>query len=128
MSRVMASAVAVSDLPGHSHRLCDRKVPVSHPHHSNRPRGHGFQAQFHWHVEDRGIRHVYIKPRSPERNGNVERSHRSDQEEFYRLLTYKDDVDVSKKLQEWERYYNDNRPHGSFQGKTPDEALKAPLQ
>ena len=29
-------------------------------------RGHEFQAQFHWHVEDIGIRHVYIKPRSPQ--------------------------------------------------------------
>ena len=58
-------------------------------------RDHGFQAQFHRHVEDKGIRHVYIKPRSPELNGKVERSHRSDQEEFYQLLTYKDDVDQS---------------------------------
>jgi transposase InsO family protein len=31
-------------------------------------RGHEFQAQFHWHVEDRGIRHVYIKPRTPQLN------------------------------------------------------------
>jgi hypothetical protein len=46
-------------------------------------RGHEFQAQFHWHVEDKGIRHVYIKPRSPQLNGKVERSHRTDQEEFY---------------------------------------------
>jgi transposase InsO family protein len=91
-------------------------------------RGHEFQAQFHWHVEDRGIRHVYIKPRSPELNGKVERSHRSDQEEFYQLLTYKDDVDLSKKLEEWERFYNYHRPHGAFQGKTPNEALKALLQ
>jgi len=91
-------------------------------------RGHEFQAQFHWHVEDRGIRHVYIKPRSPELNGKVERSHRSDQEEFYQLLTYKDDVDLSKKLQVWERYYNYDRPHGAFQGKTPYEVLKALLQ
>jgi hypothetical protein len=22
-------------------------------------RGHGFQAKFHWHVEDKGIRHAY---------------------------------------------------------------------
>ena len=29
-------------------------------------RGHEWQAQFHWHVEDKGIQHVYIKPRSPE--------------------------------------------------------------
>ena len=27
-------------------------------------RGHEFQALFHWHVEDKGIRHVYIRPRS----------------------------------------------------------------
>ena len=79
-------------------------------------------------MEDRGIRHVYIKPRSPELNGKVERSHRSDQEEFYQLLTYKDDVDLSKKLQVWERYYNYDRPHGAFQGKTPYEVLKALLQ
>jgi transposase len=31
-------------------------------------RGHEFQARFHWHVEDRGIKHVYIKPRSPHLN------------------------------------------------------------
>ncbi len=28
-------------------------------------RGHERQAQFHWHVEDRGVRPVYIRPRSP---------------------------------------------------------------
>ena len=28
-------------------------------------RGHEFQAKFHWHVEDRGIRQAYIKPRTP---------------------------------------------------------------
>lgn len=50
--------------------------------------GHEFQAKFHWHVEDRGIRHAYIKPGSPQLNGKVERSHRSDQEEFYQLLSY----------------------------------------
>jgi transposase len=65
--------------------------------HTVRPdRGHEWQAQFHWHVEDKGIRHVYIKPRSPQLNGKVERSHRSDQEEFYQLLTYTDDVDLYK--------------------------------
>lgn len=90
-------------------------------------RGHEFQAKFHWHVEDLGIRHVYIKPRSPQLNGKVERSHRSDQEEFYQLLTYKDDVDLEEKLTEWERFYNFARPHGAHQGKTPYEILKEKL-
>src|ERR1017187_3128392 len=51
--------------------------------------GHEFQAKFHWHVEDKGIRHAYIKKGTPQLNGKVERSHRSDQEEFYQLLSYK---------------------------------------
>jgi len=91
-------------------------------------RGHEFQAQFHWHVEDQGIRHVYIKPRSPQLNGKVERSHRTDQEEFYQLLTYTDDVDLNKKLAIWERFYNLDRPHGAFKGQTPYEALKCSLE
>lgn len=90
-------------------------------------RGHEFQAQFHWHVEDKGIRHVYIKPRSPQLNGKVERSHRSDKEEFYQLLNYTDDVDLNEKLSQWERFYNFHRPHGAFNGKTPYEALKSML-
>ena len=74
-------------------------------------RGHEWQAQFHWHVEDKGIRHVYIKPRSPQLNGKVERSHRTDEEEFYQLLSYKGDVDLAKKLAQWEEFYDLNRPH-----------------
>ena len=89
--------------------------------------GHEFQAKFHWHVEDKGIRHAYIKPSSPQLNGKVERSHRSDQQEFYQLLSYKGDVDLEAKLNEWERFYNFARPHGAFKGKTPYEALREKL-
>ena len=58
--------------------------------------GHEFQTKFHWHVEDRGIRHVYIKPASPNLNGKVERSHLTDKLEFYQLLDYTDDVDLAR--------------------------------
>jgi transposase InsO family protein len=58
-------------------------------------RGHEFQARFHWHVDDQGIQHVYIKPRTPRLNGKVERSHRTDQTAFYQRLTYTDDVDLN---------------------------------
>ena len=91
-------------------------------------RGHEFQALFHWHVADKGIRHVYIKPRTPQLNGKVERSHRTDKQEFYQLLTYKGDVDLEKKLAEWENFYNYHRPHGAFSGGTPYEALRERLQ
>jgi len=90
-------------------------------------RGHEFQARFHWHVEDQGMKHVYIKPRTPQLNGKVERSHRTDQQEFYQLLTYKDDVDLIEKLEAWENFYNFNRPHGAFNGKTPYEVMKSLL-
>jgi len=91
-------------------------------------RGHEFQAKLHWHVEDLGIRHVYIKARTPQFNGKVERSHRSDQQEFYQLLTYKDDVDLTEKLAEWEAFYNFARQHGAHHGKTPYESLREKLK
>jgi transposase InsO family protein len=89
--------------------------------------GHALQAKFHWHVEDQGIRHPYIKPRSPQLNGKVERSHRTNEEEFYQLLTYKDDVDLEEELAHCERIYNLSRLHGAFDGKAPYEALREKL-
>lgn len=91
--------------------------------------GHEFQSKFHWHVEDQGIRHVYIKPGTPRLNGKVERSHRTDKkEEFYQLLSYNGDVDLKEKLNEWEVFYNYQRPHGAFKGKTPYEILKEKMK
>jgi transposase InsO family protein len=78
-------------------------------------------------VQDKGIGHVYIKPRTPRLNGKVERSHRIDAEEFYRLLdgVVIDDTKVfNDKLQEWEDYYNYHRPHGALDGQTPYERLR----
>ena len=84
-------------------------------------RGHEFQTKFHWHVEDQGMRPVYIKPRSPNLNGKVERSHITDKLEFYQLYEYTDDVDLTEKLAAWEEFYNLHRPHD---GLTPYEVLK----
>jgi transposase InsO family protein len=91
-------------------------------------RGHQFQARFHWHVEDQGMRHVYIKSQTPQLNGKVERSHRTDQTEFYQLLTYTDDMDLNAKLKAWEDFYNYDRPHLSLAGKTPYEVMKSLLE
>jgi transposase InsO family protein len=84
-------------------------------------------AEFHYHVLDRGIGHVYIKPATPRLNGKVERSHRIDEEEFYRMLAgvVIDDTGLfNDRLQEWERFYNFNRPHGALGGQTPYERLR----
>lgn len=90
--------------------------------------GHEFQAQFHWHLQDLGIQHVYIKPRTPRLNGKVERSHATDDMEFYQVLTYTGDVDLNRKLKEWEDYYNFHRHHGSLRGRAPYEALMDKLK
>ena len=89
--------------------------------------GAEFQGGFHWHLLDRGIGHHYIKPKTPRLNGKVERSHRIDDEEFYRLLdgVVIDDAQVfNQKLQEWEDFYNFNRPHGGLDGQTPYDRLR----
>jgi len=44
------------------------------------------QSGFHYHVLDRGIGHVSIRPATPRLNGKVERSHRIHADEFYKLL------------------------------------------
>ena len=89
--------------------------------------GAEFQGQFHWHVLDKGINHVYIKPRRPRLNGKVERSHRIDEEEFYRMLKgiVIDDAQIfNDKLREWEDFYNYHRPHSSLGGQTPYERFR----
>jgi transposase InsO family protein/transposase-like protein len=89
--------------------------------------GSEFQGSLHWHLLDRGIGHTYIKPRTPRLNGKVERSHRIDAEEFYRLLdgVVIDTAEVfNDKLQEWEDFYNFHRPHGGLGGQTPYDRLR----
>ena len=90
--------------------------------------GHEFQARFHWHLADLGIRHVYIKPRSPGLNGKVERSHGTDEVEFYQLLSYTNDVDLNARLDQWELYYNYHRPHGGLKGKSPYKVLRGKMK
>ncbi len=76
---------------------------------------------------DKGIQHVYIPPATARLNGKVERSHRIDVEEFYRMLegVLIDDAEgFNEKLQKWETFYNFHRPHGGLDGQTPYERLR----
>jgi hypothetical protein len=62
-----------------------------------------------------------IKPASPHLNGKVERSQRTDLDEFYPTVDPKS-PDLQQQLQEWQDHYNQCRPHGSLNGRTPWEA------
>jgi transposase InsO family protein len=65
-----------------------------------------------------GIKFRPIKPASPHLNGKVERSQRTDIEEFYSTVNLKA-ADLSAQLQRWQDHYNQHRPHGSLSGRTP---------
>jgi transposase InsO family protein len=65
-----------------------------------------------------GIKFRPVRPRSPHLNGKVERSQRTDLEEFYAI----EDINtsnLSERLQEWQHYWNWERPHSSIGGKSP---------
>lgn len=74
-------------------------------------------------LRDWKIKFRPIKPFSPHLNGKVERSQRTDLDEFYSSVNIKD-PDLQVKLIAWEEYYNKERPHSSLQGKTPWEKYK----
>lgn len=65
-----------------------------------------------------GIKFRPIKPGSPHLNGKVERSQKTDLEEFYATVDLKK-KDLKTQLSEWQHYYNWQRVHGSLKGKTP---------
>lgn len=83
-----------------------------------------FGPQFTWHLSDLGIAHKHIPPACPEANGKVERSHKTDSEEFYRGKHFKNRKDLVRKLKRWEVQYNEDRPHLALKGQTPAERLR----
>ncbi len=66
------------------------------------------------------INHHLIRPRTPQHNGKVERSHRIDQDKFYKHLKFYslDDLRYQGKL--WNKRYN-NLPKLVLKFKTPNE-------
>jgi transposase InsO family protein len=89
--------------------------------------GHEFPFTFALAVEALGIQHRYIKPRRPQQNGKVERSHRIDQEEFWGRHRFDDFDAAAVGLQTWERHYNHERFSTALRGRTPAEKLAAVL-
>lgn len=67
-----------------------------------------------------GIIHKFIRPRTPEHNGKVERSHRIDQDKFYRILKFYSLDDLRKQGKAWNKKYN-NTPRFILKCKTPNE-------
>jgi len=65
-----------------------------------------------------GIKFRPIKPRSPNLYGEVERTQCTYLDEFYAIEDI-DDPNLSEKLQEWQHYWNWERPHSALGSKSP---------
>jgi transposase InsO family protein len=74
-----------------------------------------------------------VKPASPHLNGKVERSQKTDLEEFYPTMDLSNFENLKEELGYWQFFYNWQRPHGALKGKTPSQVDcelcdKTPLQ
>lgn len=88
--------------------------------------GGEFQSRFTKHLTRLDIKHQYIWVRVSDQNGCVERSHRTDDEEFYNHedtegMTLRQ---LNKAIDEWTDYYNTKRLHFSLNFDTPEEYLE----
>ncbi|RKO68283.1 IS481 family transposase [Sphingobacterium puteale] len=83
---------------------------------------------FAYSVQDRlmewGIKFRPIKPGSPHLNGKVERTQRTDLDEFYSTVDIKD-PDLPNLLSQWQFYYNWLRSDSSLTGRTPIQVINA---
>lgn len=85
------------------------------------------QEFFAYSVQEKLMKHKIkfrpIKPASPHLNGKVERTQRTDLDEFYSSVNIKS-PDLVQKLETWQEYYNKQRAHSSLQGQTSHEKYK----
>jgi hypothetical protein len=70
---------------------------------------------FTQYLVDRGIEHKLSRPGTPQHNGFVERSHRTDEEDFYKVVSVQtlDMEHLAASLKAWQDEYNTQRLHSS---------------
>lgn len=76
------------------------------------------------HLQAQGVRHKLIRIATPWHNGKVERSHRTDAEEFYARFQLRTLPEAHRRLEGWNHRYNTQRPHGGIGWKTPTQMLR----
>ena len=79
-----------------------------------------FAYAFQEKLMEYGIKFRPVRPASPHLNGKVERSQRTDLEEFYATVDLRAE-DLAARLDDWQSHYNEFRVHGSLDGRTPWE-------
>lgn len=81
-----------------------------------------FAYTFQEKLMEYGIKFRPIKPRSPHLNGKVERTQRTDLDEFYSTIDIKA-PDLPNLLSQWQFHYNWFRAHSSLKGKSPIQVV-----
>ncbi len=83
--------------------------------------GSEFLESFHEYLEEQGIRHLFIYPKSPKINAYIERFNRTIQEEFILRNDeiYYDTKAMQRKLTKYLFWYNYQRPHRSLNYMSP---------
>lgn len=88
--------------------------------------GHEFGRKVTAWCRTHGIGHVFSHKARPTENGRVERSHRTDEEEFWSVGGHGATVaDLRRNFASYIAMYNNERPHWALKGLTPMEALAA---
>jgi putative transposase len=74
---------------------------------------------------ERGVRHQRIRPAHPWTNGRIERVFRTFKEEVMRryVWIFAGVGEIDRYCVDFLRWYNRDRPHGSYGGRTPDEVF-----
>lgn len=94
--------------------------PRTHP--LKMPRLHSFSLR----CKELKIKHKLNRPACPQQNGKVERSHRTDSEEFYRLhKRYANLEYLAKEREKYDYLFNNHRPHMGLKGLTPLQKLQS---
>jgi hypothetical protein len=89
--------------------------------------------EYELYLQIEGIEHSKTQVRHPQSNGICERLHRTIQEEFYavafRKKLYSNLLDLQHDLDEWMKYYNNERTHSGryCYGKTPMQTFNESL-
>jgi transposase InsO family protein len=84
-----------------------------------------FQQRFHQKCVELGLEHYYIHKNSPNENAVIERSFRTDEEEFFLLLEQppQDHMELNTWFQQYLDVYNTVRPHMGLNMLSPNEAI-----
>lgn len=78
-------------------------------------------------LEKLNIEHQLIRPYTPRHNGKVERSHRSDNENFYKTLKFKNLAELRDKMKVWNIRYN-NCAHSGLKNRYGKRVWQTPLE